>query len=106
MSDEGRVTPAEMALDAILAEVTPSPGKGALGKWRARMPGIGWALNQRTDGDSVACRAGRITVHSRGVCGRALEPRDAREGRPGIAAAANRTREIRPSGMRGGLAEP
>ena len=54
---------------------------------------IGWALNQKTDGSPVACRAGRITVHSRGVCGRALEPRDAREGRLGIAAAANRTRK-------------
>lgn len=41
----------------------------------------------------------------RGVCGRALKPRVFWEGPLGIAAAANRTREIRPSGMRGGLTE-
>ena len=42
---------------------------------------------------------------SRGVCGRALNPQGVREDRLGIATAANRTREIRLSGMRGGLAE-
>jgi len=50
MSEEGWVTPAEMALDVIPEEVTPSTGEGALGKWRARLGNIGWALNQRTDG--------------------------------------------------------
>ena len=44
-------------------------------------------------------------MHPRGVCGRVLKPRDVWEGPLGKAAAANRTREIRPSGMRGGLAE-
>jgi len=45
-------------------------------------------------------------MHPRGVCGRVLKPRDVWEGPLGKAAAANRTREIRPSGMRGGLTEP
>jgi len=51
------------------------------------------------------CRAGDITMQSRGVCRRVLKPRTSWEGSPGKAAAANRTREIRLSGMRGGLAE-
>jgi hypothetical protein len=33
MSDEGRVTPADMMLDIMLHEVTPDVGKGALGTW-------------------------------------------------------------------------
>jgi hypothetical protein len=53
----------------------------------------------------VECRAGDITCMPRGVCRRVLKPRAAWEVSPGKAAAANRTREIRPSGMRGGLAE-
>ena len=51
------------------------------------------------------CRAGDITYWSRGVCRRVLKPRLSREGSSGKATAANRTREIRPSGMRRGLAE-
>ena len=50
MSEEGWVMPAEMALEAIPQEVTPSTGEGALGKWRARLGDVGWALNQITDG--------------------------------------------------------
>ncbi len=52
-----------------------------------------------------ACRAGDIIYWPRGVCRRVLKPRVSREGSSGKAAAANRTREIRLSGMRGGLAE-
>ncbi len=44
-------------------------------------------------------------MHPRGVCRRVLELQGAWEGPLGKAAAANRTREIRLSGMRGGLAE-
>lgn len=44
-------------------------------------------------------------MRSRGGCGRALELRVAREGPLGTATTANRTRESRPSGMRGGLVE-
>jgi hypothetical protein len=50
-------------------------------------------------------RAEGITSQPRGVRGQALEPRAVWEGPSGKAAAANRTREIRPSGMRGGLTE-
>ena len=46
-----------------------------------------------------------IKPGSRGVCGRVLKSRIEWEGSRGYAAAANRTRESRPSGMRGGLAE-
>ncbi len=95
----------EAVLDTALVRVAPVSGKEALGKWRApnrthRLdsdPGSGDNLN--------GCRAGGITMQPRGVCGRALEPRGAWEDPPGKAAAANRTREIRPSGMRGGLTE-
>jgi len=34
MSDEGRVTPADMMPEIMLHEVTLSAGKGALGTWR------------------------------------------------------------------------
>ncbi len=44
-------------------------------------------------------------MYPRGVCRRVLKLRGAWEGPLGKAAAANRTREIRLSGMRGGLAE-
>ena len=70
---------------------------------------LGWASTGRCPGYSVlshpGCRAGGITVHPRGVCERALNPRETREGPSGTAAAANRTREIRLSGMRGGPGE-
>ena len=54
---------------------------------------------------SRRCRAGGITSQPRGVCEQALEPRVVREDPSGKAATANRTREIRPSGMRGGPGE-
>jgi len=56
-------------------------------------------------GKFLCCRAGAITSHPRGVCGRELKPRDDWEGPLGKAAAANRIREIRLSGMRGGPVE-
>jgi hypothetical protein len=54
---------------------------------------------------SCCRRAKGITAQLRGACEQALKPRALREGPLGKAAAANRTREIRPSGMRGGLVE-
>ena len=98
MSCEGWVTPAEEMLNVSPREVTPASGEGALGKWR---------VSSRTiiDGNDQRHRAGGITMLSRGVCKRVLKPRAVWEDPSGIAAAANRTREIRPSGMRGGLAE-
>jgi hypothetical protein len=61
-------------------------------------PGSTWTLRRRR-------RAEGITGPTRGGCGQALKPLAAREGPSGKAAAANRTRESRPSGMRGGLVE-
>ena len=97
--------PSEAVLDTALVRVAPVSGKEALGKWRAPN------RKHRLDSDPGSgvnlkgCRAGGITMQPRGVCERALEPRDDWEGPSGKAAAANRTREIRLSGMRGGLAE-
>jgi hypothetical protein len=51
------------------------------------------------------CRAGGITTRARGECERALKPLRLWEGPLGKATAANRTREIRLSGMRGGPGE-
>ena len=85
---------------------TLSGQKEALGKW--------WASQRKHCPDNVGpdrsanltgCRADNQTIQTRGVCERALKFRFGREGFQGNAIAANRTREIRPSGMRGGLAE-
>ena len=98
--------------NAFLGGVDPAPfrvtlaaGKGALGKWRAPYGSTVWTQCQVSGGNFQGCRAGGITLSPRGVCRRVLESRESREGPLGKAAAANRTREIRPSGMRGGLAE-
>jgi len=85
--------------------VTPLARKGALGRQ--------WASNRKRRPDAkpgngvnlTGCRAEGITTHSRGVCWRELKPRGGWEGPSGKAAAANRTREIRLSGMRGGPGE-
>jgi hypothetical protein len=91
-------------VDTAPKEVTPPTGEGALGKWRARDRKHPWTQSQNAV-YIQPCRAEAITSHPRGVCERALEPRDVWEGASGTAAAANRTREIRLSGMRGGLEE-
>ncbi len=92
-------------LEVAPEEVTPPTGKGALGKWRASHGHIVQTLSWINDDKGQWCRAGGITAADWGVCERALEPHGQREGPSGKAAAANRTREIRPSGMRGGLTE-
>ncbi len=93
-------------VDTAPARVAPSTGKGALGKWRAsRQATIGVGRRPSLDVKLRRCRAGGITTQLRGVCRRVLEPRAVWEGPPGKAAAANRTREIRLSGMRGGPGE-
>jgi len=94
------VTPAEAVLDTAAVQVTPAQRKGALGKWRA-LSSLGHHLDSEP-GSGVefkGCRAGGITTHPRGACGRALKLRGGWEGPLGKAAAANRTREIRPSGL-------
>jgi hypothetical protein len=97
--------PSEVVLDTTLTRVAPVPGEEALGKWRAPNRQHRLGTDPGSGDNLTGCRAGGITMLSRGGCGRALEPRATWEGPPGKAAAANRTREIRPSGMRGGLAE-
>lgn len=96
---------AQAVLDAAPEEVTPSTGKGALGKWRAPERDTGWTQCQSKGDKLKGCRAGGITKHPRGVCRRVLKPRDEWEGPSGKAAAANGTREIRLYRMRGGLTE-
>jgi hypothetical protein len=73
-SDEGRVMPAEMALDAIPKEVTPSSSEGALGKWRVPARRTVRILS-RVAGSPAQYRARRITSHEGGVCERALKLR-------------------------------
>jgi hypothetical protein len=76
--------PSEGVLDTSLSWVTPSSGKGALGKWRAPYrqhrldsePGCGDHLAGR--------RAGGITRYPRGVYERAFKPREVGEGPLGI----------------------
>ena len=46
MSYEGWVMPAEVVLDTTPKRVTPSKGKGALGKWRTLTGNTVWALTQ------------------------------------------------------------
>jgi hypothetical protein len=92
-------------LEVTLEEVAPPTGKGALGKWRASFGDIVQTLSWVNGDPRQRGRAGGITTDGRGVCERALEPPCLRKGPPGEAAAANRTREIRLSGMRGGLTE-
>jgi hypothetical protein len=53
MSEEGRVTLAEAVQDIALAEVTPPPGKGALGRWRVFWVGTDRTLNRDTRCDSI-----------------------------------------------------
>ncbi len=95
----------EVVQDTTLMRITPASGKGALGKWRAPKGSTVWTQGHVSGDNFKGCRAGGITMHPRGVCRRVLKSRQAWEGPLGKAAAANRTREIRPSGMRGGLAE-
>ena len=92
-------------LEAVAHGVMPQGCEGALGKWRASYGDIVQTLSWANDDKRQRGRAEGITVGGRGVRERALEPHCLWEGPSGIAAAANRTREIRPSGMRGGPGE-
>ncbi len=84
----------EVVLDTTLLQVTPAVGEGALGKWRTPQRDTVWTQCQVPGAKLDRCRAGGITMHPRGVRERALEPRGVREGPPGKAAAANRTRYV------------
>src|SRR5438093_5788685 len=104
MSDEERVTPFEMARDAIPAEVTPRQGKGALGTWRS------W--NEATTGHragdcrTLAIRTSPKANRVREGCICASIPASSTQGRPSEESQGqNRTRESRPSGIVGGPGE-
>ncbi len=62
-------------------------------------------VGPRSSANLTGCRADNQTIQTRDVCEQALKFRFGREWVQGNAIAANRTRENRPSGMRGGLAE-
>ena len=92
-------------LDMTPQEVTPYAGKEALGKWRAGVRNTDQTLcwktveTQRTVEFEIKPldQGAYVGKHlSFGLNGKVLR---------GHAIAANRTREIRPSGMRGGLTE-
>jgi hypothetical protein len=103
-SEEGGVTPSERILEILSAGVTPRRGKGALGTWRARAlhrtghrTGYPDPRRERVEPRSKPHQPGAYARQrlSFGCCGKAPW---------GQARAANRTREIRPSGMKeGGL---
>jgi hypothetical protein len=86
-------------------EVTPSRCKGALGKWRAQERLTVWTQSRNYGVLVVVRRAGDITSSSGAYASARLSSLRPGKILRGHAAAANRTREIRPSGMRGGLAE-
>jgi len=98
--------PSEMGRDTILRRAEPGSGKGALGKSRASKgthrldaepgPRCRTTLGVEPKGEPGLQGVQMDERLSLGRCGKVLW---------GEATAANRTREIRPSGMRGGLAE-
>jgi hypothetical protein len=93
---------ADGVLDTLLGELTPRPGNGALGAWRVlgrsgHRAGISRALKWTY--------AHKSTMSGRGVDASAFKLRRLGEGRGRICQGQNRTREIRPSGIAGGLAE-
>ena len=102
-SEEGGVTPSERILEILSARVTPRRGKGALGTWRAR------ALHSDRTQSRVNPGPWRKRVEPRskpqqsGAYARQRLSFDCGGKAPwGQARAANRTREIRPSGMKAG----
>jgi hypothetical protein len=71
-------------VDTTLGRVTPVPGKGALGEWRAS-PRTHRLDTEPGHGDNrKGRRAGGITRHLRGVYRRVFNPRDGWEGPLGI----------------------
>jgi hypothetical protein len=106
MSDEGRVMPTEAAQEAVPANDNTFCRAKRLSVSSGRQSGTTAGRRAGNEWNHIGCRAGDITILSRGVCRRVLKLQTLWEGSSGkVATAANRTREIRPSGMRGGLAE-
>ena len=98
--------PSEVGREPPCGGSRPAQAKG-LSVRRGRHSGhTVWTQSQAHGGNLTGRRATGITTPSRGVYERAFEPREVC-GKVlwGQAMAANRTRESRLSGMRGGLAE-
>ena len=108
MSDEGRVMPTEAAQEAVPANDNTFCRAKRLSVSSGRQSGTTAGRSAGNEWNHIGCRAGDITILSRGVCRRVLKLRALWEGSSGkVATAANPAiaGEIRPSGMRGGLAE-
>ena len=102
MSDEGGVAPSDVVQDITQQKVTPVVGKGALGTWRA----VG-SLGLRAEISYAVIRP-RLSGKPRwsGADMRQhLSFLHVREGPGRTCQGQNRTREIRPSGIVGGLEE-
>jgi hypothetical protein len=104
MCDEERVTPFEMAHEAIPAEVTPRQGEGALGTWRSWKEATTGhraencrILELRTSPKANRGREGCIwaSIQASSTQGRLSEESQGQ----------NRTRESRPSRIVGGPGE-
>ncbi len=109
MSDEGSVTASETTLEVVLLEGNAfgrqrSPGHSAAPRNAARNQTQSWVIAA-----SISERGSMQTARARGECESALKLRPAREGMllgNGVQSRGqNRTREIRPSGIVGGLTE-
>ena len=91
----------EMAHDAIPCEVTPQRGEGALGAWRTPMITPVGTQSPKSLVKVVSLSSGRANRSCPECMRAALKSRHFREGSSvKVARVANRTREIRPSGMR------
>ena len=119
-SDDGGVTPAEMTLEVILPRGSSSCGQRGPGHSAAESAARGdmvdpWGRHNFSrrplaGGYAAVSRHGaQQTGEVRGACGPALQPPPGRAGRCSGKQRAgrgqNRTREIRPSGIAGGLWE-
>ena len=99
MSDEGGVTPSEVAQEATPGEVTPRRGKGALGTWRASDGPVSGHRARVNTADSQDVEPEGKPIRQGVNASQRLNFGGIREGLLGKATVANRTRETRPSGM-------
>ena len=109
MSDEGSVTASETTLEVVLLEGNAfgrqrSPGHSVAPRNAARNQTQSWVIAA-----SISERGNMQTLRARGECVSALKLRSVEKGMllgNGVQSRGqNRTREIRPSGIVGGLAE-
>ena len=97
--------PSEVVQDTALMMITPLSGKGALGKWWTCVGNTDQTLCWKTVETQRNVEFEIKPLNQGAYVGKHLSFRLNGKVLRGNAIAANRTREIRPSGMRGGLAE-